>query len=443
MPVTTRPSPQLVGKHRDQSIGSAYANTTLFETTIRGSEDTYRYDPRRTKDAERTLLGSSFSKREESTAIIPYGNGFVNGIIRAFNQDIHLVLRPDDVWLTILSQFSLYVNGNAEALRHLFVTHEGQKTLRVDMTPLSLAEINLGRLAQEFASEIQKNVVDETLKEWMVPSFSTSVDDDKYVASFVMMGTLKRYFRYFAMYGCGFPSVTLLGERSDWEEIQSRMDKLAHYGPEPAEWATLLKPVLRYMLLTFDEPDSPVVKDFWLRVAHEAGSEGSGMGIRTLSGWITAFAFWKEDGKKVYAYTDGEVSSRSRWGPVDRKRLILDGVSYPLIRPASIPLGVITLPMTIRDIEADVDRYTTVLAGSVGMALSDDGSTVAPLSGWWVRQEFTQPIKEPVPGDAEMSVVGLTTDGAASSIAGTSDVSSAIEGYGYDYDSDFDDAYLP
>lgn len=345
------------------------------------------------------------------------------------------------MWLSILSQFSLYINGNAEALRHLFVTHEGQKTLTVDMTPFSLATIDLGRLAQEFTSVIQENVVDETLKAWMVPSFSTSTDDDKSVASFVMMGTLKRYFHYLAICGCGFPSVTLLGERSDWEEIQSRIDKLAHYGPEPTEWATLLKPVLRYMLLTFDEPDSPAVKDFWLRVAHEAGIEGSGRGIRTLSGWITAFAFWKEDGGKVYAYMDDEVSRIDHRGSaVDRKRLILDGVSYPLIHPKSIPFGVITLPMTIRDIGAGVDLYTTVLAGSVGMSLSDDRSIVAPLSGWWVRQEFTQPIKGPAPGVAGTSVAGSTTDGATSSTAGTSDVSSAVEGY--DYDSDFDDAYL-
>jgi len=155
-----------------------------------------------------------------------------------------------------------------------------------------------------------------------------------------MMGTLKRYFHYFAVCGCGFPSVTLLGERSDWEEIQSRIDKLAHYGPEPTEWATLLKPVLRYMLLTFDEPDSPAVKDFWLRVAHEAGREGSGMGIRTLSGWITAFAFWEEKGEKVYAYMDEEVSRIDHWkSAVGRKRLILDGVSYPPDPPGVHSLG--------------------------------------------------------------------------------------------------------
>jgi hypothetical protein len=439
MPVTTRPSPQLVGKHKGHIIGPAHATTTLFEETIRESEDPYRGDPRRTNDAERMLLGSSFSNRKENTAIIPYGNGFVNGIIRAFNKDLHLVLRPDDVWLSILSQFSFYVNGNAEVLRHLFVTHQGQKTLTVDVTPFSLDKLNLGRVAQEFSSVIQENVVDETLKEWMLPSFSTSTDDDKSVASFVMMGTLKRYFRYSMYCGCGFPSVTLLGERSDWEKIQSRIDKFANYGPEPAKWATLLKPVLRHMLLTFDEPDSPVVKDFWLRVAHEAGREGSGQGIRTLSGWITAFAFWKEDGKMVYNYTDDEVRRRmARWdSEFDRKRLVLDGVSYPLIRPSSIPLGVVTLPMTIGDKGADIARYTTVLAGSVGMSLSDNRSTVAPLSGWWVRQEFTQPLKELLLRDAERSVAGSTTDGTTVA----SDASSAIEEY--DNDSDFDDAYLP
>lgn len=33
---------------------------------------------------------------------IPYGNGFVNGIFRDLQQDLHLILRPDDLWLANL-----------------------------------------------------------------------------------------------------------------------------------------------------------------------------------------------------------------------------------------------------------------------------------------------------------------------------------------------------
>lgn len=115
-----------------------------------------------------------------------------------------------------------------------------------------------------------------------------------------MMGTLKRYFEYVVGSGCGLPSVTLLGDRQDWEEILHRLAKLAHYGSEPAQWADRLRPVLKTMLLTFDEPESEQVKQFWLHVVQEEGQAGSGRGNETLSGWITAFTFWDQDGKRNF-----------------------------------------------------------------------------------------------------------------------------------------------
>lgn len=41
------------------------------------------------------------------------------------------MLSPDDVWLTILLQFSKYVNKHSEELRSKLVSHEGQKELSV------------------------------------------------------------------------------------------------------------------------------------------------------------------------------------------------------------------------------------------------------------------------------------------------------------------------
>ncbi|KAJ7447961.1 hypothetical protein FB451DRAFT_1289441, partial [Mycena latifolia] len=61
--------------------------------------------------------------------IEPNKNGFVNTVMSAWGQHCGIVIRPDDVWLAIISQFSFYVNGNAELLRANFVAHEGKKEL--------------------------------------------------------------------------------------------------------------------------------------------------------------------------------------------------------------------------------------------------------------------------------------------------------------------------
>lgn len=126
------------------------------------------------------MLRSSFDEhRNKQPYIIPYENGFVSGLIRALNQDLHLVIRPDDVWLAILLQFSNYVNGHAEDLRHLFVAHDGQKELFLGFEQLSFANIKTSEITDGFVSLIHRNVVDETLRGWMLPAFSTSTDIDR------------------------------------------------------------------------------------------------------------------------------------------------------------------------------------------------------------------------------------------------------------------------
>lgn len=52
-------------------------------------------------------------------------NGFVRAAIDAHNRHMNLIIRPDDVWLAILTQFNTYVNARPEDLRHHFVAHEG------------------------------------------------------------------------------------------------------------------------------------------------------------------------------------------------------------------------------------------------------------------------------------------------------------------------------
>ena len=329
---------------------------------------------------KRRIIRSSFYELNANTSpIIPYGNGLVNGIIRAFQQDLHLVLRPDDIWLSILTQFSMFVNGNSEHLRTQFVAHQGKKALVVDIRPHPISDIDIGRFAQAMTHLIQENVVDPQLRELIMPNFSTTTDDDESVASIVMMGTLQSYFSYGLRGGCGFPSVTLQGEKSDWEEILLKVQRVSKYGPETTEWTRLLIPVVQFMIASFTQPTPPHVKSFWLRACHAAGANGSGS-VRTLSGWITAFCFFDEKGQQTSQYSDEEMSKWDRGVSIaERQRLVLGDVVYPVISPSSIPKGVVSVPITVQDYATGLEHKTTMVAGSVGM-MPSAGSSVGDLN---------------------------------------------------------------
>jgi hypothetical protein len=399
MPVTIRPQPEKVGANTDRVVSSSQellAVTSRAWTLESSVPSPGLQTNKRPGPEDRSVLRTSFEdisldpfgNGASGQDLIPYGNGFVEGIIRAFEQDLHLVLRPDDVWLAILVQFSFYVNGNAEELRDIFVSHEGKKTLAINLMPASLENINFEVMSDKFVQAMRKYLVDEDLSDWLLPKFSTTMANDRTVSALVLMATMKSYFEYVVMFGCGFPSVTLEGEKEDWEQLAARIQRFSRYGSEPAEWCIYLSKVAEKMIASFDRPDDQDIKDFWMRACHSAGASGSG-GVTTLSGWLTAFCFWSEEGKPIHAYSDQDLVNIPMGQGVDRKRLVVDGVSFPVISRHSIPNAVSDVPIKLEDMGSGKTYHTTVVAGLVAMQGAQGESEsqitrVRPRSGWWM-----------------------------------------------------------
>jgi Domain of unknown function (DUF4419) len=241
------------------------------------------------------ILQSSFRKRDhdrDNALIIPRKNGFVETVVRAYSGHHALIIRPDDVWLAILTQFNFFVNGRAEMLRSHFVHHEGQKHLVLDAIG-SRYTVDFGHLARTMTRLMHENIADPALCEWILPDFSTTTITDTTIAAVVMMAAMKSYFSYEFRLRCGIPRVTLEGEKSDWEKILARLEKLHEYGVEANAWYHLLVPVISRFVKAFDDPNGRENITFWQKVAHH---ENFGSGPTFLSGWITAFCAFDKEG---------------------------------------------------------------------------------------------------------------------------------------------------
>lgn len=276
------------------------------------------------------------------------------------------------------------------------MAHEGKKELE------AVSQIrDFALLAVQMGDILGKNVNDPEMKDWVLPGFSTTTYSDKVVGSILFMGAMQKYFSFKMTVMCGLPSVTLLGSVEDWENILHRLDKLDILGDEPKQFATLLRPVLRHMIRSFTEPKSAEVIDFWNKIVHE-NSVGSGTDY--LSGWLTAFCFWDEDGNAK------RIPSRT-WRKAHNG--VLEDVVYPTVDVDAVPAGHASVPVSVDD---NGDTYeTTMVAGSVGIIATasptahelwqkiirgerlDEPSTlsirpgglpirdtVQPVSGWWM-----------------------------------------------------------
>jgi hypothetical protein len=385
MPVTTRPAQHGANLLRREEIIEGTSPIQLLEQSC--NQAYARCD---------LLVQSTFSDLEEATDSSDsssnhlYGasaNGFVFGAIKAYNEHLHLKLRPDDIWLAILTQLKIYINEHAEELRgRFFPSHkDGQINLEVDIRDLR----DFGEFALEIARLTEKVLVDPGIREWITPKFSTTTPTDEAVYAMVMMGAFQKYIRYVAYGECGLPSVTLLGDKSDWEDLERRLETIPYLGEEPKTWYGLLKPICTRFVRTFDEPEAADTKEFWQSILNSYNDYDE-LTYETKSyynGWITAFCFWGEYSKCQY--------NIPKYGEGKNRVLCLDGAQYGQIESNCVPDGWMSVPITRRYMKKEWPM--TLVAGSVAMEFSGSETptasgvvgldTIQPRSGWWAYND--------------------------------------------------------
>ncbi|QPH09586.1 hypothetical protein C2857_000454 [Epichloe festucae Fl1] len=332
------------------------------------------------------LLLSSYSELDAPDQrvldnVYPSSDSFVRGSIVAWANHQSLVLRPDVLWFEILAQLNFYMTKNAESIRQLFVNSEGKEQITVH-------EITWKSVIAAFGKEIQRRVKTDWLLGWVAPGFSTSTQNDNMTATVLMMGLMQHYFEFSGGIICGIPSVTLLGTRDDWVKLYAKLDRLKEWGTEPAQYANNLKPILSRFVQTWDEPDSPAIKSFWEQIVRaKKRSSCGGPTEYDISGWITGFMHWREDGRLRDAH--GTMA-----GEDDAK---LDGVSYTRVGVDNIPVGYAKAPLKMLDFpKPGTNTMAYVLAGNVGIRRTKNGTKgvlAEPLNSWFlygpVKSNFT------------------------------------------------------
>jgi len=317
-----------------------------------------RVDPNPQDGPRPQILQSSAGSEELA---YPANWGLVSSIVEAYNRHHELVLRPDDVWQAIITQFSFYVNANAEELRDCFVDFQGQKTLVVYMGG-TLHTADYAAFANRMVDEnITKNIKDPSVARWLIPDFSTTTAADRVAASVAVMSTLQAYFNYACCLCCGIPKVTLLGTPADWRDLRARVDRLPNYDLSSGHmvaWHALLVPVLdQFVLAAEGKPDI----QFWDCVCSR---HGGGSGPSYLSGWVTVFACFTHKGT---------------WQGSTRP----SGGSWPMVDFDKLPVGAVAVPVLVDDNGVQYD--TQMLAGQFAYeACGDEAVALRPRTDWCI-----------------------------------------------------------
>ncbi|RHY94447.1 hypothetical protein DYB35_006054 [Aphanomyces astaci] len=276
-----------------------------------------------------------------------------------------------------MTQFGLFVNGHAEAVRDKLVKHkEGTQGLVVKAVG-SLRTVDHGFLATQLVQQMTDHLVDPALNDWVLPSFSTTTDHDRVVGSVVMLAAAKKYFTYKSVLSCGIPSVTLHGSVSDWQEIRRRVATLSRFDHIlTAKWQHMLEPVLdQFVAAANNTPDV----GFWRRICHAVGG---GSGPSYLSGWITLFSVFNDQGEWM---GDPRTESVTMWrtsnvqGGAPAIEAHVETIGGDFVEMADVAPGYLTVDVTVIDHSV---RFTTVLfAGHLAYKV-EGKNAIQPTLAW-------------------------------------------------------------
>jgi hypothetical protein len=274
--------------------------------------------------------------------VLPSSDSFIRGALQAWGEHLHLVISPDAVWLTIMSQLSLYFSAHLDRVKHVF-DYEGGDPIVIDYYPDWYA------IVFAFFRAVNDRSKAAWFPRWMTPTFSTSTDDEAIAAHAIMMGLTKSSPQPPPRLLCGLPSVTLEGTQADWENMLARLDRLTEFGEEAVQYGERLRPVLSRFVATWKEPSNESTKHFWnSMVTAEPDAQCAGY---NMTGWLTAFYYWDTDANPYGRHGGG---------------LAYDGIQYPSLSVISLPVAYARSPFTIMNFNG-TERYECyTMGGPIG-----------------------------------------------------------------------------
>lgn len=332
-----------------------------------------------------------------------FDNSFIGSVFKAYCNHHNLTIRPDDVWIAIAVQFAAYMQNTdknesqktiAEELRSKLVDFEGKKELEIKFGG-SLETVNWDEFVERMNEKIEENIKDPSIREWIVPNFTTTTDMDRMCGGIVLMSSLQSYFDYKMSLCCGIPEVTIQGTLDDWMNVRRRIERLLEFETTRgymAKWTEFLFSVIDNIIESVK--GKPNV-EWWEKICHH---ESGGSGPSYLSGWITVFSVFSTTPTEIGKWQVRTVDNCTR----QQKNMLSyisnklgfsnDKNSYPILDTNDVSCGYATVPLTIND-NGDVFK-TMMFAGHLAIGISDDNHGVYPKIGWFVARVDENAIKK-------------------------------------------------
>ena len=248
--------------------------------------------------------------------------GLFAAIFTAYSHHYKLRTSPDDWWFCVIKQVAEAIDRSAqqESVRKMFVDHEGKRSIEVTVDDPTIYTVNYSWLFDQMAEGIKENVKVPEFVDGMTGDFGTTTPVQKIVSQITLMSSMKEYFDFAMICGCGIPAVEMLGSEDDWMQLTSKL-KVLRTLLEPIEndlllrsnWWDVVQEVFNNLLQTYQgKPD----KKWWSHIMDYEKEYSSGMYLWRFLKSKTKNAFVKsafQSDSFTISYTFRKSQYFERW----------------------------------------------------------------------------------------------------------------------------------
>jgi hypothetical protein len=229
-----------------------------------------------------------------------FHNNYMHYLEKCWADHLGIVITPDIIWFTILSEFASLVKANPETYRALFTDSSEKKEIRIQSYGMSNMSL------ERFADVLKSSVPTDT--SLYFPEFGLT-KNSAYAFYATFCDLCSPYYNY-SMLLCGFPLIDVKGTIDDWKVLKKHWDKLKTIINENVKW----KNNVSYILDTITENFS---NQAWWKTIFSLKKCGSGHQT-TVSGWFSSL--FHTQPKVLYAENFSAHISAIKYKQLDTNR---------------------------------------------------------------------------------------------------------------------------
>lgn len=198
-----------------------------------------------------------------------YHLNYLNYLEKCWGNHLGIVITPDIIWYTILSEVAIIIKASPESYRHLFTTSPDRVEIRV-LASGSVMPVDL------LVEKLKGHVPTDT--SLFFPKLEYT--KNSMLAFYTAFSEICSPYYDYCMLLCGFPYIDVQGRYEDWQLIKDHWDRLKVLIKND-KWVTSVSSILSTVLENFNSVD------LWKNI-FSIKKCGSGHQT-TVSGWFSEF----------------------------------------------------------------------------------------------------------------------------------------------------------